>query len=45
MDRQIRRTRSQREGDVESLARRRTEVKQEFDRAYARVLEQTGDRE
>ena len=45
MDRQIRRTRSQKGGDVASLARRRTEVKIEFDRAYARVLEETGDRQ
>ena len=31
-------------GDVSELAQRRAEVKREFDRAYGRVLEETGDR-
>jgi DNA primase len=42
VERQIQRARGQSNGDVSGLARRRAEVKQEFDRAYGRVLEQTG---
>ena len=42
MDRQIQRTRAQHGGEVSELARRRTEVKRDFERAYARVLEETG---
>jgi DNA primase len=41
MDRQIQQSRAQRGGEVNELARRRTEVKREFERAYARVLEDT----
>src|SRR5436190_6656111 len=42
MDRAIHRTRSGEDGEVFDLARRRAEVKLDFDRAYARVLEETG---
>ncbi|MFI4985306.1 MAG: DNA primase [Solirubrobacterales bacterium] len=45
VDRQIQRARGQESGDVSELAHHRTEVKREFDRAYGRVLEETGDRE
>jgi DNA primase len=45
VDRQIQRARGQESGDVSELAQHRTEVKLEFDRAYGRVLEETGDRE
>jgi DNA primase len=45
VDRQIQRARGQESGDVSELAQHRTEVKREFDRAYGRVLEETGDRE
>jgi hypothetical protein len=42
MDRQIQRTRARQDGEVSELARRRTEVRRDFERAYARVLEETG---
>jgi DNA primase len=45
VDRQIQRARGERSGAVSELAGRRAEVKREFDRAYGRVLEETGDRE
>jgi DNA primase len=45
VDRQIHRARGQDSGDVSGLAQHRTEVKRDFDRAYGRVLEETGDRE
>ncbi len=45
VDRQIQRARGQDGGDISSLARRKAEVKRDFDRAYGQVLEQTGDRE
>lgn len=45
VDRQIQRARGQDGGDISSLAQRKAEVKRDFDRAYGRVLEQTGDRE
>jgi DNA primase len=45
VDRQIQRARGQESGDVSELAQHRTEIKLEFDRAYGRVLEETGDRE
>jgi DNA primase len=45
VDRQIQRARGQESGDVSELAQHRSEVKLEFDRAYGRVLEETGDRE
>jgi DNA primase len=44
VDRQIRQARGQGAGDVSDLAKRRAEVKGEFDRAYGRVLEETGER-
>jgi DNA primase len=44
VDRSIQRARGQESGDISELAQRRTEVKREFDRAYGRVLEETGDR-
>jgi DNA primase len=42
IDREIARARGQESGEVAELARRRAEVKREFDRAYERALEQTG---
>jgi DNA primase len=42
VDRQIQRARGQESGDISDLAHRRAEVKRDFDRAYGRVLEQTG---
>ncbi len=45
IERQIQRARGQDAGDVSDLAHRRAEVKLEFDRAYGRVLERTGERE
>jgi DNA primase len=45
VDRQIQRSRGQEGGDISSLAQHKAEVKRDFDRAYGRVLEQTGDRE
>jgi DNA primase len=44
VDRSIQRARGQESGDISELAQRRAEVKREFDRAYGRVLEETGDR-
>jgi DNA primase len=45
VDRQIQRARGEQSGAVSELAGRRAQVKREFDRAYGRVLEETGDRE
>ena len=45
VDRQIQRARGQDGGDISALAQRKAAVKRDFDRAYGRVLEQTGDRE
>jgi len=45
LDRQIMRARGQESGDVSALAERRAAVRGEFDRAYGRALERTGDRE
>ncbi len=45
LDRKIHQARAEERGDVSGLAQNRGEVKLEFDRAYARVLEQTGGRE
>jgi DNA primase len=45
MDRNIRGMRVHDAGGVSELARRRSEVKLEFERAYARVLEETGEAE
>jgi DNA primase len=42
VDREIQRARGQESGDISDLAHRRAEVKRDFDRAYGRVLEQTG---
>jgi DNA primase len=42
VDREIQQARGQESGDVSELAQRRAEVKREFDRAYGRVLEETG---
>jgi len=44
VDRLIQRARGQDNGDVSELATRKAKVKLEFDRAYSRVLEKTGDR-
>jgi DNA primase len=44
MDRRIHQARGQRDGDVSDLAKRRAEVKRDFDRANERVLEETGER-
>jgi DNA primase len=45
VDRQIQRARGERSGEVSALAGQRAEVKRQFDRAYGRVLEETGERE
>ncbi len=45
VDRQIQRARGQHSGEVSALAGQRAEVKRQFDRAYGRVLEETGERE
>jgi DNA primase len=45
VDRQIQRARGAQSGEISDLARRKATVKHDFDRAYARVLEETGDRE
>jgi DNA primase len=42
IDREIVRARGRESGDVNELARRRAEVKREFDRAYERALQETG---
>ena len=44
VDRQIQRARGEASGDVSELAKRRGEVKREFDKANERVLEKTGER-
>ncbi len=44
VDRQIARARGQDNGDVSDLAKHKAKLKLEFDRAYGRVLEETGDR-
>jgi hypothetical protein len=45
VDRQIQQARGRESGDVSGLATRRAEVKREFERAYGRVLEKTGEGE
>ncbi|HMD57206.1 MAG TPA: DNA primase [Solirubrobacteraceae bacterium] len=45
LDRDIQRARGREEGDVSGLAVRRGQVKHDFDRAYAQILEETGARE
>jgi DNA primase len=42
VDRQIQAARTQGAGDVSDLARRRGDVKREFDKAYERALQETG---
>ncbi len=44
VDRQIQRARGQEGGDISALAQHKAAVKREFDRAYGRVLEETGER-
>jgi DNA primase len=44
IDRQIQSARSRQGEEVTKLAKRRAEVKREFDGAYGRVLEETGER-
>lgn len=44
VERQIQQARGQDSGDVSGLAHRRAEVKREFDLAYGKVLEETGER-
>jgi DNA primase len=44
LDRELQRARGKGGGDVTELAQRRGDVKREFDRAYAHVLEDTGER-
>ncbi len=44
VDRQIQRARGQDGGDINDLAKHKAAVKLEFDRAYGRVLEETGER-
>jgi DNA primase len=45
VDRQIQRARGRQSGEISDLAREKASVKRDFDRAYARVLELTGERE
>jgi DNA primase len=45
VERQIQQARGEQSGEVSQLAQRKATVKLEFDRAYGRVLEETGDRE
>ena len=45
MDRDIQRARVAGGGDVNALAQQRAQVKREFDLAYSRVLDDTGERE
>ncbi len=45
LERGIQRERGREHADVDALARRKAEKKLEFDRAYARVLDETGERE
>jgi DNA primase len=45
VERQIQRVRGRQDGEVSELAGRRDELKRQFDRAYASVLEATGERD
>ena len=45
MDREIQRARGAGKGDVSALAQEKAQVKREFDLAYSRVLDDTGERE
>jgi DNA primase len=45
IDRQIQQARGRQSGEVSELAQRKASIKLDFDRAYSRVLEQTGEGE
>ncbi len=45
IEREIAQARGRDGGEVSELARRKATVKRDFDRAYAKVLEETGERE
>ncbi len=45
LERGIQRARGREDADVSGLAREKAELKVAFDRAYARVLDETGERE
>lgn len=45
VEREIAQARGRHSGEVSELAQRKAVVKRDFDRAYARVLEETGERE
>jgi DNA primase len=45
VDRQIQQARGRQSGEVSELAQRKASIKVDFDRAYSRVLEQTGESE
>ncbi len=45
VDRQIQQARGRDGSDVSAMAKRRAEIKRQFDRAYGGVLEQTGERD
>jgi DNA primase len=45
LERGIQRARGSEDSDISDLAHRRAELKLQFDRAYSRVLEETGERE
>jgi DNA primase len=45
VDRSIQRARGRERGEVSELAKHRADVKREFDRAYGRALEETGERQ
>jgi DNA primase len=45
IDRQIQQARGRQSGEVSELAQRKASIKVDFDRAYSRVLEQTGEGE
>jgi hypothetical protein len=45
VEREIAQARGRQSGEVSELAQRKAIVKRDFDRAYARVLEETGERE
>jgi DNA primase len=45
IDRQIQQARGRQSGEVSELAHRKASIKLDFDRAYSRVLEQTGESE
>ena len=45
LERGIQRARGRDDADVSALAHQKAELKVEFDRAYSRVLDETGERE